>query len=286
MRILGNLLRFFTIYLVYPAIVISLFTSLGYYVYKLIQQARDLEKIRRITGALLPVVGLVFVIVLTNAKGLNFGGFYDAFHNFGGFLIGLIVGVSVILIGNYLRESDLEILPSVFTLYLSFIAVFVLCSIIQFKLEGLNYFIVGTIIGGGGIVIWRGIPRVLLTKQYNPWTVKGKEQHQDIARDYLSQEVGLTAEEIDYIIANTSFVQTLSAGNYVFNYYLNGVYFSSVTRGDASTSPAKTLSTLKKRVRASLKSRNASSAGSAAQRDNPDEIADTESSIAKRLQQW
>jgi len=247
----------------------------------------------------------VFVVVLTNSRGFDFGVFYISLHNFGGLIIGLMIGVSVILIGNHLRESDLDVLPSVFTLYLSFIAVFVLGAIIRFKLEDLNYFIVGTIVGGGAIVIWRGIPKALLAKRYNPWTVKGKEDHQDIAREYLAEEVGLSADEIEYILDNTSFVSKLVDGNYVFNHYVDGVYFSAVTRGNVSASPtqissavgrpslgeSKNLSTkessvLAKRLRATLKRKDKLSAGDASQQDNKEKTADTESSLAKRLQQW
>ena len=92
MIVLGNLLRLFAIYIVYPAVVIGLFLFLGYSIYNLVKHAQEMEKIRRITGALLPIVGLVFILVLTNQKDFNIGGFYNSLHNLGGLIIGLVIG--------------------------------------------------------------------------------------------------------------------------------------------------------------------------------------------------
>ena len=242
MKLFGNLLRYFTIYVVYPAIVAGLFFFLGYSIYNLIKHAREGERLRRIAGALLPIVILVFALVLAAKSDLGLDGLYYSLNSFWGFLGGLLVGVIVIAFGNYMKEFDMEILPPLFTFFLSFITVFILYSIMQFKLGALNYFLMGMIIGGAIIIIWKGIPDALLPERYNPWTVKENELHQNIAKEYLSREVGLSVSEVEHLIENTGFFPILTAGNYVFNYYLNGVYFSAVTRGDASVTPGQTLS--------------------------------------------
>jgi hypothetical protein len=242
MKLFGNLLRYFTIYVVYPVIVVGLFFFLGYSIYNLIKHGREGERLRRIAGALLPIVILVFALVLTAKSGLGMSGIYNSLNSFWGFIGGLIIGVIVIAIGNYMKEFDIEILPPLFTFFLSFITVFILYAIMQFKLGALNYFLMGMIIGGAIIIIWKGIPDALLPERYNPYTAKGSESHKNIAKEYLSREVGLSTSEVEHLIENTGFFPILTAGNYVFNYYLNGVYFSAVTRGDASVAPGETLS--------------------------------------------
>jgi hypothetical protein len=242
MEIFGNLLRYFTIYVVYPVIVIGLFFFLGYSIYNLIKHSREGERLRRIAGALLPIVILVFALVLIAQKDLGMSGLYSSLNSFWGFIGGLFIGVIVIAFGNYMKEFEIEILPPLFTFFLSLITVFILYSIMQFKLGALNYFLMGMLIGGAIIIIWKGIPDALLPERYNPWTVKGDELHKNIAKEYLSREVGLSTSEVEHLIENTGFFPFLTAGNYVFNYYLNGVYFSAVTRGDASVAPEETLS--------------------------------------------
>jgi hypothetical protein len=242
MKVFGNLLRYFTIYVVYPVIVVGLFFFLGYSIYNLIKHAREAERLRRIAGALLPIVILVFALVLAAQSDLGLSGLYSSLNSIWGFIGGLFIGVIVIAFGNYMKEFEIEILPPLFTFFLSLITVFILYSIMQFKLGALNYFIMGMLIGGAIIIIWKGIPDALLPERYNPWTVKGDELHRNIAKEYLSREVGLSISEVNHLIENTGFFPILTAGNYVFNYYLNGVYFSAVTRGDASVTPGQTLS--------------------------------------------
>ena len=242
MKLFGNLLRYFTVYVVYPVIVVGLFFFLGYSIYNLIKHSREGERLRRIAGALLPIVVLVFALVLTAQNGFDISGLYSSLNSSWGFIGGLFIGVIVIAFGNYMKEFEIEILPPLFTFFLSLITVFILYSIMQFKLGALNYFIMGMLIGGAIIIIWKGIPDALLPERYNPWTVKGDELHKNIAKEYLSREVGLNTSEVEHLIENTGFFPILTAGNYVFNYYLNGVYFSAVTRGDASVTPGQTLS--------------------------------------------
>jgi hypothetical protein len=239
MKLFGNLLRYFTIYVVYPVIVAGLFFFLGYSIYNLIKHAREGERLRRIAGAALPVVVLVFALVLSAHNDLGMSGLYSSLNSFWGFIFGLFIGVAVIAVGNYIKEFEIEILPPLFTFFLSLLTVFILYSIMQFKLGALNYFLMGMLIGGAIVIIWKGIPD---PERYNPWTVKGHELHLNIAKEYLSREVGLSTSEVDHLIENTGFFPILAAGNYVFNYYINGVYFSAVTRGDASVAPGETLS--------------------------------------------
>ena len=156
MKVFGNLLRYFTIYVVYPVIVVGLFFFLGYSIYNLIKHAREAERLRRIAGALLPIVILVFALVLAAQSDLGLSGLYSSLNSIWGFIGGLFIGVIVIAFGNYMKEFEIEILPPLFTFFLSLITVFILYSIMQFKLGALNYFIMGMLIGGAIIIIWKG----------------------------------------------------------------------------------------------------------------------------------
>lgn len=242
MEPLGSMLRWFAIYVVYPVIVLGLFVFLGYSIYKLVRHVREGERFRRITGAVLPFVGLVFTIVLTEQNDPGINRLFASLQNLWGFFGGLLIGFFIIGIGNYMKQIDEDILPTLFTLFLSLIAVFVLYSIMQFKLNDLNYFLMGIIVGGATLVILKGIPSVILSEKYNPWTVRGPEYHEDIAREFLTRAVGLSKTEVENILADTGLFPILSTGNQVFNYYIDGVYLSAVMRGQASVSPSQALS--------------------------------------------
>ena len=140
----------------------------------------------------------------------------------------------------------------------------------------------------------------MLPERYNPWTVKGDELHRNIAKEYLSREVGLSISEVDHLIENTGFFPILTAGNYVFNYYLNGVYFSAVTRGDASVTPGQTLSAnqldkskdvsadrssvLGAQGDASVKPRETFSSDGGKQPTDSEDVSDEESSEFKKME--
>jgi membrane protein YdbS with pleckstrin-like domain len=188
------------------------------------------------------MVGLVFTLVLTEQNDPGINRLFISLQSLWGFFGGLLIGVFVIATGNYMKGIDEDLLPTLFTLFLSLIAVFILYSIMQFKLGDLNYFLMGIIVGGATIVILKGIPQVIIAHNFNPWTVRGQEHHEDIAKEYLSREVGLTTNEVEQIIANTGLFPKLRAGNFVFNYYMDGVYLTTVTRGRASVTPYEALS--------------------------------------------
>jgi len=70
-----------------------------------------------------------------------------------------------------------------------------------------------------------------------PHRVKTNETHADIALDYLVHEAGLPKDEAKRILKRTALIWELEPGNAVYNIYYDGVFLTTVTQGEAKSSP-------------------------------------------------
>ncbi len=70
-----------------------------------------------------------------------------------------------------------------------------------------------------------------------PVTVERGDNHLSIAKDYLTNEIGLSEEEASKVARRALLTDRLVSGHEVWNFYENGVYGTAVTQGSAKVSP-------------------------------------------------
>lgn len=93
-----------------------------------------------------------------------------------------------------------------------------------------------------------------LSGQINePWVVKSGDAHSEIAWSFLRDEIGVSDAEARRIIERTGLIWDLEPGNYIYNVYVNGIYLTTVTQGEAQISPqqaaARTRLSLNQRIK-------------------------------------
>ncbi len=147
-------------FVLYPAMVLALFSFIVIFIARIVSEGKGLSsRVRRLTGASLPVVVLIFVLVLVTEQGDEpIKRFIVSIPSVIHLLIGGAVGLGFIEIGRLLMRRDDDTGPSVYNLFLSSVGVFVLYSVMQGILGNLNYFLFGLIMVGGIDVIFKGPP--------------------------------------------------------------------------------------------------------------------------------
>lgn len=111
---------------------------------------------RRLTGALLPFIALVFITTLIEKEDKGIKNLFESIDSGWGLLIGVIVGFLIFTIGYYLKSEGLG--PTLFTLFLSTVSVFIIYSIMLGYISSLNYILFGIVAGGGIFIIFIGVP--------------------------------------------------------------------------------------------------------------------------------
>lgn len=146
-------------FILYPAVVLGLFSFIVVFIMRIVSEGTSLSsRVRRLTGAFLPVVVLIFVLLVAEQGDEPIKHFIISIPWFLHLFIGGLVGLGFIEIGRRLMKGDNDTGPSVYNLFLSSVGVFVLYSIMQGLLPSVNYFLFGVIIVGGIDVIFKGPP--------------------------------------------------------------------------------------------------------------------------------
>lgn len=158
MEIVRDLLRGIFSYLLYPTVVIGLFVYIAACVGFLVMRVEGEKRIRRLVAAALPVVVLVFVLISVEEPG-NVGNLLGGLHWGWRFLIGAMAGVAILELGRKVFESDNEVGPAIYILFLSGVSMFILYSVMEDFLRSLHVLLLGMTLAGGFHVIFRGVPR-------------------------------------------------------------------------------------------------------------------------------
>jgi hypothetical protein len=155
MEKIGPWLRWAFIYIFYPIIILAVFVILVTTIVILVKDATD-EKglIRRLTGAVLPVVILVF-FVLSDQYDEPLRRSLLLIPIYAHFIVGAMIGIIMIEIGRALWNTTSDAGAASFILFLSLVGVFMVYSFMQGFLGTLNYFLLSTIVAGGLDLIFR-----------------------------------------------------------------------------------------------------------------------------------
>ncbi|HVS82993.1 MAG TPA: hypothetical protein VHE60_14795 [Pyrinomonadaceae bacterium] len=155
-----EVLRAVFTYVLYPVMVLAIFFFIIAFIVNIVSQGKNLSgRVRRLTGAFLPLMILIFVVLLPGEKGEEpIRAFLLWFPKIVHLLVGAVVGFALIEVGRILMRDDDDTGPSVYALFLSFAGVFMIYSIMQNILGSLNYFLFGMIVVAGVVVIFKGPP--------------------------------------------------------------------------------------------------------------------------------
>jgi hypothetical protein len=148
-------LRWTFTFIFYPTIILATFVTLIITIVAMVRDATDDKGfLRRLIGALLPVVVLVFFVL--------FDRFDDPVRqslmsvpSYVHFLVGAVVGILMMEVGRVLWNTTSDAGAAVFVMFLSLIGVFMFYSFMQGFLGTLNYFLLTTIVMGGLDFIFR-----------------------------------------------------------------------------------------------------------------------------------
>ena len=117
--IIEFILRLIFTYIVYPLIILTILFVIFVILYSLIINGqRGIDKLRRFSGALPPMLIMIYSIV---SSGEVYGGVYlgilnsSLVQNLGGFL----AGICLIEVGTWTRNPDSEIAAALYALFLS-----------------------------------------------------------------------------------------------------------------------------------------------------------------------
>lgn len=150
-------LRFLFTNYIYPAIIISLFIWIILLIVIVVMRAKTVAGIiRRLAGAAVPFVFLIFTVVASQDKHDVISDLVASIGPILAFLGGAAVGVLLLEIGRLLRKTDTEIGPSLYAFFLSSVASFILYSIMIGILKSLHLPMFGVILAAALDVMFRG----------------------------------------------------------------------------------------------------------------------------------
>jgi hypothetical protein len=159
MELIGDRLRWLFTIVFYPAIVVGVLLCLLAAAVLLVIAAEGEARVRRLTAAVLPFVGLVFVLVPNQLDTAVIVRSLSLVYPLWRVAIGALAAVLLLELGRFLDRIDSEIGASLYVFLLSLSATFILYTVIERQLGNLHLFLLGTVIAGGFHVIFRGFPR-------------------------------------------------------------------------------------------------------------------------------
>jgi hypothetical protein len=159
MDAISNILKGLFTFLLYPLLIIGLFGFIAIFIAMIVSEASRLySRVRRLTGAFLPVVILIFIVLVSDQEREPIKIFLLSIPVTIHLAIGSVAGLAIVELGRHLMKLSDDTGPSVYALFLSSVGVFMLYSIMQGILGSLNYFLFGLAVVGGLDVIFRGPP--------------------------------------------------------------------------------------------------------------------------------
>jgi hypothetical protein len=161
METISSILKWIFTYLFYPAIIIAIFGYIISTIVSIVTKGRNASAIaRRLTGSLLPLVLLIFVVVADQGDHNVIADLVASMSAGVSFLVGAALGLALMEVGKFLLKTDSEVGPSVYALFLSSAGVFILYSIMIGILKNLHLPLFGMVVFGGLDIIFRGPPSI------------------------------------------------------------------------------------------------------------------------------
>lgn len=156
---IGNILRWIFTYLFYPLVIIITFLLTAGLALVTVSIADETSgKIRRATGALLPIILLVFFVAMGQGSLGALEGFLTALDPTLRAILGAATGIILMELGKWLLKSNRDGAASLYALFLSTIVSFLIWALIGGILPVLNNWLLGLVLGSGIHIIFRGPP--------------------------------------------------------------------------------------------------------------------------------
>jgi hypothetical protein len=156
-------------YVLYPLVVIGVFVVIGDMLRMLVAAASDrLGKIRRVTGAILPWVILVFLFTVDPTVVDSLRPLIAKLNWLAQLIIGAIIGVLMMEFGKLLMKAEGDGPASLYALVMSGFGAFLVLLIMKGILQSVNFALMGLVVAGAIHVIFRGPPEVDRTKSSGP----------------------------------------------------------------------------------------------------------------------
>ncbi|MHA1928847.1 MAG: hypothetical protein ACTSV2_09775 [Candidatus Thorarchaeota archaeon] len=155
MNVISDILRWIFAYILYPGVIITIFIYIIITIGDMIDNAKGSSKYRRLTGAMLPLVALIFLVV-SEGIGDNSQNFLSSLSSSSRFAVGGLVCVAVFEFGRYFMKNDSEIGSALYAMFLSMIGTFILYSFMIKSINTIHPFLLGIIIIGGLHIVFRG----------------------------------------------------------------------------------------------------------------------------------
>lgn len=143
----------------YPATLIVIFFSIVVMLLGIVMQGKGMGRLQRATGAILPFVVLVFLVVLSTQETDQAASFFASLLPAWRFLIGVGLGLLLMESGKLFLRSKRDAAHSLYSLFLAILGAFLLWSLMEGVLSALNLMLLGLVLSGGLDVVFRGPPR-------------------------------------------------------------------------------------------------------------------------------
>ena len=156
-----SILRWLFTYIFYPLMVIATFVLTVGLVLSIVENAKGTSgAIRRVTGALLPIISLVFFVVMSKESLGILENFLINLDPTLRIILGAASGGIVMELGKWLLGTELDGAASLYAMFLSTIVAFLLWAFMGGILPVLNTWLLGFLLGSGLHVIFRGPPPI------------------------------------------------------------------------------------------------------------------------------
>jgi hypothetical protein len=178
--VIGYILSFIIISLLYPLIVLAIFLGIIITVIGIVFGGREENRIRRAIGAILPIIVLAFIINSTGEHTKNSTptrmvnvSLHDLAWWQQSLIIAIfgIIGVALVEIGRFLLNKDSEIAASVYAMLLSCVISFIMWLYMYQALSDFDFYMIGFISGGLLDTIFRGVPSAVNINKDVLWSI-------------------------------------------------------------------------------------------------------------------
>ena len=130
MSTISDILRGFFTFFLYPLLIIGLFGFIAIFIVRIVSEANRLySRVRRLTGAFLPIVILIFIVLVSDQEKEPVKTFLLSIPVVIHLSIGAVAGLAIVELGRHLMKLSDDTGPSVYSLFLSSVGVFILYSI-------------------------------------------------------------------------------------------------------------------------------------------------------------
>jgi hypothetical protein len=187
-------LKWFFTTVVYPVIVGGVFLLLIGSIVYVISKGEGFGYVRRITGALLPLLLLTFMLLVNDKGNDPIKSFFLNWNPIIYLVFGILIGIALVELGKHLINTDDDRWGSIYNLFLSLMVVFLLYSIMKGFLDSLIYFLFSMIMAGGLDIVF-GTPMELEKKGSSNAQLLHRQREREAREATVSQPLNRPPSE-------------------------------------------------------------------------------------------